>query len=251
MTDLNGQTFVLCHGAWHGGWCWRDVANALRARGAEVYTPTMTGLGERAHLKEACKGVSTYIDDVCGVIASEQLTDIILVGHSYGGMCIAGVADRMPDRVRHLVYLDAAVPQDGQSMITQGIVNPPEVNEATQAHLESKREDWLPLPSAELLGIADASEEIKAREFAGMTPHPMSSLIERLHFVNGGPKTPATYIVCDNPPMPGTSFVAHYEKAKAGDYGPHWTARRIDTGHMAMFTAPEETVAMLAEAALG
>lgn len=248
--DLTGQTFVMCHGAWHGGWCWRDVANGLRARGAEVFTPTMTGLGERAHLREACKGLSTYIDDVCGVIATEQLTDIILVGHSFGGMCIAGVADRMPDCVRRLVYLDAAVPLDGQSLITQSVANTPESNEATQAHLEGKRDEWFPVPSFEQLGIAAASDAVKARELAGMTLHPMSSFIERLHFVNGGPKAPSTYIVCDNPPMPGTSFVAHYDRVAAGDYGPHWTARRINTGHMAMLTAPDDVVRLLAEAAL-
>jgi pimeloyl-ACP methyl ester carboxylesterase len=250
MDDLKGQTFVLCHGAWHGGWCWRDVANALRARGAEVYTPTMTGMGERSHLKDAYRGLITYIDDVCAVIEREELSGVTLVGHSFGGMAITGVADRLPSAIKRLVYLDAAVPKDGQSLITQSIANPPEANEATQEYLKTKADEWMPIPSLELIGVADASEAVKARELSGMTPHPMSSLTDPVTFINGGPHCPCTYIVCDNPPMPNTSFVAHYERVKAGDYGSHWTARRIDTGHMAMFTAPQETLAMLAEAAL-
>jgi pimeloyl-ACP methyl ester carboxylesterase len=250
MTDLAGTTFVLVHGAWHGGWCWRDVADRLRARGASVFTPTMTGLGERKHLREACKGLSTFIDDIIGVIEAEALSDIILVGHSFGGMAISGVADRLPDRIRHLVYLDACVPQDGQSLITQNIVNAAEDNEVQQQMREGMADIWVPPASLGILGLDDAPQEIKAMELAGMTDHPMSSFVERLHFINGGPKTPSTYIVCDDPPMPGTSFVAHYERVIAGDYGPHWTHRRIVTSHMAMLTAPEETVALLAEAAL-
>ena len=250
MKDLAGQTFVLCHGAWHGGWCWRDVANALRARGAEVYTPTMTSMGERAHLKAAYKGLITYIDDVCAVIQREELSGVTLVGHSFGGMAITGVADRLPSAIKRLVYLDAAVPKDGQSLITQNIANPAEANEAVQKKMEAMADEWLPIPSLELIGVNTASESIKARELSGMTPHPVSSLTDPITFINGGPHCPCTYIVCDNPPMPGSSFVVHYEQIKAGAYGDHWTARRIDTGHMAMFTAPEETVAMLAEAAL-
>jgi pimeloyl-ACP methyl ester carboxylesterase len=250
MSDLAGQIFVLVHGAWHGGWCWRETAAALRARGAEVHTPTMTGMGERRHLRDACKGLSTFIDDVCGVIELEGLHDIILVGHSYGGMCISGVADRLPDRIKRLVYLDAAVPQDGQSLLTQSVANPPEVNAALQEQFLAMADQWLPPPALDVLGVDAAPDWVKAREIACMTDHPVSSFVEPVTFVNGGPTAPCTYVVCDNPPMPNTSFVAHYQKVVAGDYGAHWTARRIDTGHMCMFTAHEETVAILAEAAL-
>jgi pimeloyl-ACP methyl ester carboxylesterase len=250
MSDLTGQTFVLCHGAWHGGWCWRDIATRLREQGAEVHTPTMTGLGERKHLGHACKGLSTYVDDIIEVIEANTLSDIILVGHSFGGMAITGVADRMPNRIKRLVYLDACVPQDGQSLITQSIANAPEDNEVQPQMREGMMDFWVPPPRLGILGVENASEEIKALELANMTDHPMSSMVERLYFINGGPKAPCTYVVCDNPPMPGTSFVAHYEKVVAGDYGPHWTHRRIDTGHMCMFTAPDETVAVLVEAAL-
>jgi pimeloyl-ACP methyl ester carboxylesterase len=251
MSDLSGQTFVLCHGAWHGGWCWREVAAQLRAMGAEVHTPTMTGMGDRKHLRDAYQGLSTYVDDVAILIEHEGLTGIILVGHSFGGMCISAVADRMPDRIKHLVYLDAAVPQDGQSLITQSVANPPEVNAAVEEQLLAMNDQWLPPPELEILGVADAAHWVKARELACMTDHPVSSLTESITYVNGGPSAPSTYVVCDNPPMPNTSFVAHYQKVLAGDYGPQWKARRIDTGHMCMLTAIDETVVVLAEAALG
>lgn len=118
MTDLSGQTFVLVHGAWHGGWCWRDVAARLRSRGALVHTPTLTGLGDKKHLRAAYQGLQTFITDVAATIETEELQDVVLVGHSFGGMVITGVADRMAERIKHLVYLDAFAPNDGQSVVT-------------------------------------------------------------------------------------------------------------------------------------
>jgi pimeloyl-ACP methyl ester carboxylesterase len=252
LPDLDRQSFVLCHGAWHGGWCWRDVARALRARGAEVFTPTMTGMGERHHLREGNVSVATYISDVCGVIEAEELTNVTLVGHSFGGMAITGVADHVPDRIKRLVYLDAAVPKDGQSLITQSVANSAAKNEALVNQFTDMlaTRGSLPVPDMKTLGMDTASQEMQDWENRRMVPHPISSFIEPLHFVNGGPQAPCTYIVCDSPPMPNTSFLAHYHKIAAGEYGDHWTARRIATGHMAMMTALDETVALLAEAAL-
>jgi pimeloyl-ACP methyl ester carboxylesterase len=109
-------TFVLLHGAWHGGWCYRDTARVLRASGHTVYTPTLTGVGERAHLNNQNITLETHIRDVCGVLEAEELSDVILLGHSYGGMVITGVADRMSDRIKSLVYLDAFVPEHAQSL---------------------------------------------------------------------------------------------------------------------------------------
>ena len=109
-------TFVLIHGGWHGGWCWKRVTPYLHAAGHEVYTPTLTGLGERSHLASPETNLSIHIQDVLNVLLYEDLTDIVLVGHSYSGMVITGVADRVPDRVRRLVYLDAFVPEHGQAL---------------------------------------------------------------------------------------------------------------------------------------
>ena len=110
-------TFVLVHGAWQGGWCWKRVAPLLRHLGHEVLTPTLTGLGERAHLMDPSIDLEMHLQDILGVIESEELSDIVLCGHSYGGMVITGVADNVPDQVRSLVYLDALLPADGQSVM--------------------------------------------------------------------------------------------------------------------------------------
>ena len=103
--------FVLVHGAWHGGWCYRDTAKILRAAGHTVHTPTHTGVGERFHQSAENITLETHIRDVAGCIEAEELTDVVLCGHSYGGMVITGVADRMPDKIRALCYLDAFIPE--------------------------------------------------------------------------------------------------------------------------------------------
>jgi len=110
-------TFVLVHGGGHGGWCYQPVARLLRSQGHDVYTPTLTGLGEREHLLSPDIDLDTQITDVVKTLQFEDLREVILVGHSYGGMVITGVADRATDRVGHLVYLDAAYPQNGQSLV--------------------------------------------------------------------------------------------------------------------------------------
>lgn len=109
-------TYVLVHGGGHGGWCWERVATPLRAQGHRVYTPTLTGLGERSHLLSPSIDLDTHITDVVNVLKWENLSNVILVGHSYGGMVITGIADRAHDRVGQLVYLDAAHPKNGQSL---------------------------------------------------------------------------------------------------------------------------------------
>src|SRR5258705_1716413 len=111
------STYVLVHGAWHGGWCWKRVAPALRAAGHEVYTPTLTGLGERAHLANPAIDLATHISDVVNLLEAEELNEVVLLGHSYGGMVVTGVADRAPARLRRVIYLDAFLPEDGKSLL--------------------------------------------------------------------------------------------------------------------------------------
>src|SRR5260370_38876808 len=117
MMDATKKTFILVHGAWHGGWCYRHAAAALRKMGHGVFTPTHPGVGERAHEADENITLETHIRDVAGCIEAEEISDIILVGHSYGGMVITGLADRMADRIKALVYLDAFVPADGDSLL--------------------------------------------------------------------------------------------------------------------------------------
>ncbi len=109
-------TFVLVHGAWHGSWCWKRVRKALQSQGHDVFTPTLTGVGERSHLLSPHVNLDTHIDDVVNLIRWEELSDVVICGHSYGGAVISGVADRVPDRVGALVYLDAFVLENGQSL---------------------------------------------------------------------------------------------------------------------------------------
>jgi pimeloyl-ACP methyl ester carboxylesterase len=107
------HTFVLVHGAWHGGWCWRRVADRLRSDGHAVFTPTLTGLGERSHLLRPGIDLATHVADIVNVMRCERLSDVVLCGHSYGGFVISGVAEEMPALIRSIVFLDAFVPKSG------------------------------------------------------------------------------------------------------------------------------------------
>ena len=117
-TQQRTHTYVIVHGAWGGGWDWKQVDSALTSSASNVYRPTLTGLGERVHLLTPAVDLSTHIMDIVNVIRFENLRDVVLVGHSYGGMVISGVADRIPDRIRRLVYVDAVLPEDGESLMT-------------------------------------------------------------------------------------------------------------------------------------
>jgi pimeloyl-ACP methyl ester carboxylesterase len=130
------STFVLVHGAFAGGWYWRWVTPYLRTAGFEVVVPTMTGLGERAHLASPDVDLETHIKDVLQVYAFEDLRDTILVGHSYGGMIVAAVADRMPERVRHLVYFDSDAPRDGETSV------PPKRHAARIERARTEGDGW-------------------------------------------------------------------------------------------------------------
>lgn len=136
-------TYVLVHPAWHGGWCWKKVTPLLRARGHDVYTPTLTGLGERSHLSHPELGLETHIQDIVNVLKFEDVNRAILVGHSSSGSVITGVADQVPQQIAHLVYLDAFVPTDGQTMMD---VIPPDRRQGMEQWVRAEGRGWL-LPS--------------------------------------------------------------------------------------------------------
>ena len=145
--------FVLVHPAWFGGWCWRKVTPLLRDRGHEVYTPTLTGLGERAHLASREISLATHIEDVVNVLQFEDLHRVILIGNSSGGMVITGVADRVPKRIAQVVYLDAFVPGDGQSLVD---LLPPDRRQEMENLVKVEGQGWLlprfaPLPPEKIL----------------------------------------------------------------------------------------------------
>jgi pimeloyl-ACP methyl ester carboxylesterase len=136
----NKMTYVLIHPAWFGGWCWKKLTPLLLAHGHEVFTPTLTGLGERAHLARPEIGPETHVHDITNVIEYEDLRNVILVGNSSGGMVITGVTDHMPERIARLVFLDAFVPTDGQSMLD---VIPPDRRPALKAFVQKESGGWL------------------------------------------------------------------------------------------------------------
>jgi pimeloyl-ACP methyl ester carboxylesterase len=168
-------TFVLVHGAFHGGWCWRDVAARLRASGHVVFAPTLTGLGERSHLAAPAVDLSTHVRDVVNLLEWEELGELVLVGHSYGGMVITGVADRRPERLAALIYLDALVPQDGQCALD---LQPPE-RRASILEEVAAIGGWLwPPRTAAFYGVRDQRRQAWVDDRC--TPQPFHTLLERL-----------------------------------------------------------------------
>ena len=229
---------MLVHGAWHGGWCWRDVGRLLRASGHEVFAPTLTGLGERAHLLEPGIGLDTHVRDVVGVLTSEDLSGVVLVGHSYGGLVISGVAEHADERISRLVYLDAFVPQDGQSLFD---LLPPERRDLYRRGARERGEGWrVPAPPAQALGIAD---EARARWLATkLTPQPLRTFEQPVRLVSpAAPTVSRTYIHCTEGPLAPSfaPFAARYEDE------PGWRYRELATGHDAMLTVPEELAEVL------
>jgi pimeloyl-ACP methyl ester carboxylesterase len=219
----------------------------LQAAGHVVYAPTLTGLGERSHLASPEINLSTHIQDILNVLIYEDLTDVVLVGHSYSGMVIAGVADRAPERVTGLVYLDAFVPEDGQSL--QDIFRPPN---GEGVNLEALLVDgWrLPYPFLERpFGIT--SEADAQWVLDKITPQPVNTLLEPVHFMNGGaPAIPRTYIYLRSPggQPQDTAFVWFAERARTQ---PGWTYHELVSGHDAMLIIPEAVAALLLEVVSG
>src|SRR6202521_2240909 len=150
------QTFVLVHGAWHGGWCWSRVADRLRAAGHQVFTPTQTGLGERKHLLSKAITLDIFTKDIVNVIEAEELSRVILVGHSFGGLAISGGADAMPDKVRHLVYLDSLMVEGGRSPFDN---LPPDIVAARRKAAEETSGGLsLPAPPPSAFGVSDTND---------------------------------------------------------------------------------------------
>jgi pimeloyl-ACP methyl ester carboxylesterase len=233
-------SYVLVHGAYHGGWCWRRVLALLRATGCEVHAPTLTGLGERAHLLSPSVGLETHIQDVLGVLVCEDLRDVVLVGHSYGGMVISGVAHHAPERLRCLVYLDALVPEDGQSAMSLfGSGN------ATSARRRAgeRGEGWrMPVGAGPApYGVSDPADAAWVN--ARLTPHPLRSFEEPVRLDNpAADALPRCYISC----TVGQSDVMAATAARLRA-NPRWRYVELATGHDAMITAPRE----LADIVLG
>jgi pimeloyl-ACP methyl ester carboxylesterase len=234
-------TFVLVHGGAHGGWCFQPLARVLRENGHDVYTPTLTGLGERAHLFRADVDLDCHIRDIVAVLHYEDLRDAILVGHSYGGMVITGAADRAPDRVGHRVYLDAKPPRDGQSLVD---VSGPFM---TAARADSRVIDGVEMclfPTDDTLpfyGVTDPGTLEWMRE--RLTPHPWRCFEQPVRFTN----EPALQAIPQSH-ISTTAFMSlrNVDRLLEQSDGRVWD---VDTGHDLMITEPAKVAELLGRVA--
>jgi pimeloyl-ACP methyl ester carboxylesterase len=235
----SGKTYVLVHGAWHGGWCWSEVAGRLRAMGHRVSTPTQTGLGERKHLLSKDITLDTFAADVIHHIETEELDDVILVGHSFGGTSITGAADKIPSRIRHLVYLDSIILENGKTPFS---ALPADVVAARRKIVAEQGQGvFIPPPLPAAFGIPEnhaLADWVKRR----LTPHPVSTYDSPLRIDNAvGNGRPLTYIACTGPPYGPLEAAREWVKNQSS-----WSWQEIATGHDAMVTAPAELARMLA-----
>jgi len=228
-------TFVLVHGAWSGGWCYGKVAALLRARGHTVFTPTLTGQGERSHLLSANVNLSTHIADVTGVFDYEEIDSAVLAGHSYGGMVVTGVADRIAKRISALVYLDAFLPESGQSLFD---INIPA---NTQRFIDSAGASSglsVPAPSSAYFGV-NAADACTVDTLA--TPFPLGCFTEKLK-LSGAYRSVKKHLYVHGTVLPRESpFRLFYERAVAAG----WSAHALACGHHVMLDEPEQTAALL------
>jgi pimeloyl-ACP methyl ester carboxylesterase len=233
-------TFVLVHGAWHGGWCWPRVAEPLRARGHRVFTPTLTGLGERAHLARPEIDLETHIADVVGLIESEELESVVLCGHSYGGMVVSGVADRLVARVGALVFLDAFVPEDGQSLLS---LQPPDRAQRMR-EAAAKHGGWRvpPFPASHF-GVRDGAD--RAWIDRRCVPHPFRTLDQPARLTGDWRRIKGLhYILAAD--YANSAFGRFADAARAD---PTFRVATVPCGHEVMIDEPARLVDLLTEAA--
>ncbi|HEX7429639.1 MAG TPA: alpha/beta hydrolase [Mycobacterium sp.] len=230
-------TIVLVHGGGHGGWCFKPLARLLRNKGHDVYAPTLTGLGERAHLFRAGVDLDCHVNDIVALLHYEDLRNVVLVGHSYGGMVITGAADRASDRVGHLVYLDAMAPKDGQSLVD--VAGPFMAAARSDSRIVDGVEMCL-FPSAETLpfyGVVDPRtlDWMRTR----LTPHPWRCFEQPLQLTNE--------MVLQSIPQSHISSTLFLSLRDADGLREKWDGWLwdIDTGHDMMITEPNKVAELL------
>ena len=231
-------TFVLVHGAWHGGWCWDRVAPLLRAAGHEVHAPTLTGLSERAHLLSPLVGLETHVEDVVRLVDVLGLTDVVLVGHSYAGQVVTAVADRRPAAIARRVYLDAFVGSDGEA--ARDLL--PETVEHHWAQSAAEQGfGWLvAVRKLSVLGVTDPADVDWL--LPRLTAHPWRTYTDPLRLTGAGEAVPATFLECVDWMR---VFAGQADRARAKG----WPVHELATGHEAMVTAPVELARVLTDIA--
>jgi pimeloyl-ACP methyl ester carboxylesterase len=244
---MNSKVFVLVHPAWHGAWFWKKVEPLLRQKGHPVFTPTLTGLGERSHLARSEIGLEAHVTDVVNVLKYEDLHDVILVGHSSSGVVITGVADGAPERIAHIVYLDAFVPDDGQAVFD---LVTPDRRQALEGLVKSEGQGWLlprfaPAPwdtiVRDMWGVMDSDDVRWMME--RLVPTPVGHFKDPVHRTNpAAEKLPRTYIRCRQFQNP--RFNTHAEMARRTT---GWRYRELPAPHHAAVTMPDKVADLLLE----
>jgi pimeloyl-ACP methyl ester carboxylesterase len=235
-------TFVLVHGAWHGGWCWCRVADILRAQGHRVFTPSLTGLGDRAHLFSKDISLQTHVDDILSLVETEELDDFVLVGHSYAGMVISGVADTLGKRVSHYIYLYARLPFDmtpGASFSWSSFDASETLKERLKSLHEQGKGMGLPPPPPGAFAVTRPSDTdwLKRR----LRPMPAQTYIGTFTFKNSGSNgLKRTYIAAVKPPY--TTLVPTHNRIR-DDHT--WSFTTIEAGHDCMVTDPDKLASLL------
>jgi pimeloyl-ACP methyl ester carboxylesterase len=226
-------TFLVAHGAWSAGWAWKKMRPLMRAAGHEFWTPTYTGLGERAHLANPDVSLDTHIQDILAVLEIEDLRDVYLIGHSYGGMVATGVADRARDRIRHIIYVDAFAPKAGESAFD---LQQPETAAQRRAAAKASGEGWRmatgPMPP-------DTAPEDAAWAVPRRKPQPIKTFEMKLT-LSAEPSAPRTYIYCQRA-RPDDGFRPFLERAKREG----WRTYEIDASHNPHITCPQDLMALL------
>lgn len=219
-------TFVVAHGAWSAGWAWKKMHPLMASRGHVLHTPTHTGLGERSHLARPDIDLDTHIDDIAAVLHYEDLRDVVLIGHSYGGMVATGAADRARERVAALVYLDAFAPRDGESVFD---ILPAATRDQRQASADGG-DGWRiapgPMPP-------DTPEADRLWAEPRRIPQPARTFSQKLRLMNGELSLPRHYIYCRRCP-PDDRFRPFLERATREG----WKTHEIDASHNPHITAP-------------
>ena len=225
-TAIKQPVLVSVHGAWAGGWHFKKIAPLLEAKGWKVYRPSLSGLGEHFNTARTDIGLATHIDDIVNFILFEDLHDVILLGHSYGGMVITGVADRIPERISRLIYLDAFVPIDGESVMTIG--------KAGAHDIEKMSKDGFIIPTWVRPG----------KPFPIDVPHPLKTFTDSIVLKNpAAAKIPATYILTvEKGKKPEEDdFYPSAERARARG----WPVLIMEADHVPMWRQPEATADLL------